>query len=91
MAYRNVVLVISQSEMDAYVGPFNYITHYEVYKPDLTVKDVEEFMKTPQAPHILLAICNAVFDPIGWVTHYTIKLKLLMRTTLLQHDRSEVN
>ena len=33
MVSRNVVSKISQTEMSAYTGPINYITHHEVYKP----------------------------------------------------------
>ena len=33
MVSRNVVSEISQTEMLAYTGPINYITHHEVYKP----------------------------------------------------------
>ena len=33
MLNRGVVSEISQSEISAYTGPVNYITHHEVYKP----------------------------------------------------------
>ena len=33
MVERNVVSEISQSEVSAYTGPINYITHNEVFKP----------------------------------------------------------
>ena len=33
MLNRGVVSKISQSEISAYTGPVNYITHHEVYKP----------------------------------------------------------
>ena len=33
MLNRGVVSEISQSEISAYSGPINYITHHEVYKP----------------------------------------------------------
>ena len=33
MLNRGVVSEISQSEVSAYSGPINYITHHEVYKP----------------------------------------------------------
>ena len=51
-------------------------------KPDLTLEDVESFIKTPQTRRSLLSICNAVYDPLGLASPYTIKLKLLMKDTL---------
>ena len=51
-------------------------------KPDLTLKDVESFTKSPQAWRSLLSIYNAVYDPMGLASSYTIKLKLLMKDTL---------
>ena len=33
MLNRGVVPEISQSEISAYTGPVNFITHHEVYKP----------------------------------------------------------
>ncbi len=50
--------------------------------PDLTLNDVDSFIKTPQSRRSLLAICNAVYDPLGLVTPFTIKLKILMKETL---------
>ena len=50
--------------------------------PDLTLADVDDFIKTPQSRRTLLAICNAVYDPLGLATPFTIKLKILMKETL---------
>ena len=50
--------------------------------PDLTLNDVDSFIKTPQSRRSLLAICNAVYDPLGLATPFTIKLKILMKETL---------
>ena len=44
-------------------------------KPDLTLNDVESFIKTPQTRRSLLSICNAIYDPLGLASPYTIKLK----------------
>ena len=46
------------------------------------LNDVDSFIKTPQSRRSLLAICNAVYDPLGLVTPFTIKLKILMKETL---------
>ena len=51
-------------------------------RPDLTLADVDGFIKTPQSRRTLLAICNAVYDPLGLATPFTIKLKILMKETL---------
>ena len=51
-------------------------------KPDLTLKNVEGVMKSPQTQFILLGICNTVIDPLGLVCPYSIKLKILMKDTL---------
>ena len=44
--------------------------------------DVVIFVKTPQSRISLLAICNAVNDPLGLMTPFTIKLKLLIKQML---------
>ena len=51
-------------------------------RPDLTLDDVDSFIKTPQSRRSLLALCNAVYDPLGLVTPFTIKLKILMKEPL---------
>ena len=51
-------------------------------KPDLTLQDVNVFIKSPQTQRSLLSICNGVYDPLGLAAPYTIKLKLLMKDTL---------
>ncbi len=51
-------------------------------KPDLTLQDVNVFIKSPQTRRSLLSICNGVYDPLRLATPYTIKLKLLMKDTL---------
>ena len=50
--------------------------------PDLTLDDVDSFIKTPQSRRSLLALCNAVYDPLGLATPFTIKLKILMKENL---------
>ena len=50
--------------------------------PDITLADVDDFIKTPQSRRTLLAISNAVYDPLGLATPFTIKLKILMKETL---------
>ena len=50
--------------------------------PDLTLTDVDSFFKTPQSRRSLLAISNAVYDPLGWATPFRIKFKILMKETL---------
>ena len=51
-------------------------------KPDLTLQDVNVFIKSPQTRRSLLSICNGVYDPLRLAAPYTIKLKLLMKDTL---------
>ena len=51
-------------------------------RPDLTLADVDDFIKTPQSRRTLIAIFNAVYDPLGLATPFTIKLKILMNETL---------
>ena len=46
-------------------------------RPDLTLADVDDFIKTPQSRRTLLATCNTVYDPLGLATPFTIKLKIL--------------
>merc|ERR1712237_137961 len=50
--------------------------------PDLMINDVDSFIKTSQSRRSLLIICNAVYDPLGLATPFTIKLKILMEETL---------
>ena len=50
--------------------------------PDLTLAYVDGVIKTPRSRRSLLAICNAVYDPLGLATPFTIKLKILMKETL---------
>ena len=50
--------------------------------PDLKIEDVDSFIKTPQTRRSLLALCNAVYNPLGLATPFTIKLKILMKETL---------
>ena len=52
-------------------------------RPDLTLNDVDSFIKTPQSRRSLLAICNAVYNPLGLATPFTIKLKILIK-----HERN---
>ena len=52
------------------------------FKPDLTMDDVDIFFKTSESSRLLLTICNAVYDPLGLVTLFTIKLKILMKQTV---------
>ena len=51
-------------------------------KPDLTLQDVDAFIKSPQTRRYLLSISNGVYNPLGLAAPYTIKLKLLMKDTL---------
>ena len=46
-------------------------------KPDLKIEDGDLFVKTPKSRMSLLAICNAVYDPLRLVTSITIKLKII--------------
>ena len=50
--------------------------------PDLTLADADDFIKTPQSRRTLLAICNAVYNPLGLTTPFTIKLKILLKESL---------
>ena len=51
-------------------------------RPDLTLDDVDSFIKTPQSRRSLLALCNAVYDPLGFATPFTIKLKIIVKEYL---------
>merc|ERR1712240_522358 len=51
-------------------------------RPDLTLDDVDSFIKTPQSRRSLLDICNAVYNQLGLATPFTMKLKILMKETL---------
>merc|ERR1711867_116714 len=50
--------------------------------PDLTLPDVDGFIKTPQSRRSLLAICNAVQDPLELANPFTIKIKILLKESL---------
>ena len=51
-------------------------------KPDLTIQDIDEFYESPQSRRSLLSLFNGIYDPLGLMSPYTIKLKLLMKETL---------
>ena len=51
-------------------------------RPDLSLADVDGFIKIPQSRRSLLATCNAVYNPLGLVTPFTIKLKILLKESL---------
>ena len=50
-------------------------------KPNLSL-DIPQFMSESHNRWSLLSICNGIFDPLGLVTPYTIKLKLLIKELL---------
>ena len=50
--------------------------------PNLTLKDLETFRTTPQNRRSLLSVCNGIYDPLGILAPYCIKLKILMKETL---------
>ena len=50
--------------------------------PDPTLEDIKSSIKTPQTQRSLLSICNAIYDPLGLASPYTIKLKPLMKDML---------
>ena len=50
--------------------------------PNLTLKDLETFRSTPQNRRSLLSVCNGIYDPLGLLAPYCIKLKILMKETL---------
>ena len=50
--------------------------------PDLTLADVDDFIKIPQSRRTLLATCNAVHIPLGLVDPITTKLKVLLKEFL---------
>ena len=50
--------------------------------PDLSLADVEGFIKIPQSRRCLLATCNAVYIPLGLVTPLPTKLKVLLKESL---------
>ena len=50
--------------------------------PDLSLADVEGFIKIPQSRRCLLATCNAVHIPLGLATPLTTKLKVLLKEFL---------
>ena len=53
------------------------------------MSDLESFRTSTFSKRQILGLCNGVYDPIGIASPYTIKLKLLIRETLLSQDRSD--
>ena len=51
-------------------------------RPDLSLADVEGFVKIPQSRRCLLTTCNAVHIPLGLATPLTTKLKVLLKESL---------
>ena len=51
-------------------------------RPDLSLADVEGFIKIPQSRRCLLATCNAVHIPLGLATPLTTKLRVLLKESL---------
>ena len=45
-------------------------------RPDLTLADVDGFIKTPRSRRSLLAIFSAVHDPLELANPFTIKTKI---------------
>ena len=50
--------------------------------PDLTLADVDSFIKPRQSRRSLLAICNALHDPLELPNPFTIKTKILLKESL---------
>ena len=48
-------------------------------RPDLSLAEVDGFIKIPQSRRSLLATCNAFYNPLELVTPFTIKLKILLK------------
>ena len=51
-------------------------------RPDLSLTDVEGFVKISHSRRCLLATCNAVHIPLGLATPLTTKLKVLLKESL---------
>ena len=51
-------------------------------RPDLSLADVDGFIKIPQSRRSLLATCNAVYIPLGLATPPITKLKVLLKESL---------
>ena len=58
-------------------------------KPNLLMSDLDGFRNSVLSKRQVLGLCNGVYDPLGMASPYTIKLKLLIRETLLSQDRSD--
>ena len=57
--------------------------------PDLTMADMDRFHESSTTRRALLSVVNGVYDPLGIASPYTIKLKLLMKSTIAQQDVSD--
>ena len=61
--------------------------HKGVYfKPNLTIVDLSEFRNSTLLKRQVVSLCNEIYDPLGLAVPYAMKLKLLIRETLL-HKR----
>merc|ERR1711873_99576 len=57
--------------------------------PDLTMSDMEKFQESSPTRRSLLSLLNGIYDPLGIASPYTIKLKLLMKSTIAEHEASD--
>ena len=60
-------------------------------KPNLTISDLDNFRDSVISKRQVLSLCNRIYDPLEMAAPYIIKLKLLIRESLLQQDRSGSN
>merc|ERR1712080_546139 len=57
--------------------------------PDLVLSDMEKFQEATLTRRVLLSLVNGIYDPLGIASPYTIKLKLLMKSTIAEQETSD--
>ena len=55
------------------------------------MSDLENFKVSSLTKRQVLSLCDGVYDPLGMASPYTIKLKLLIRDSLLSQDRVDLS
>merc|ERR1712030_128641 len=58
-------------------------------KPNISLADLDSFRKSSLTKRQVLGLTNGIYDPLGIASPYSIKLKLLMRTSLMSLDRQD--
>ena len=53
------------------------------------MSDMEKFQESLPTRRSLLSLVNGIYDPLGIASPYTIKLKLLMKSTIAEQEASD--